>query len=116
MAEELVEHARAGERAAEAAAGPAVTGWAGAKAPATSGDKWWQSMLFAVVLLGGGVWLFKVFNDLEQKGGQIRMNVVIIAIYKVLGKWGVLGVMLLGGIVALIIGIRQLVASRARQG
>lgn len=115
MADELVEHAQAGAQATEAPAVPATTGWVNTKPQSKSGDKWWQSMLAAVFLIGGGIWLFKIFNDLEQKGGSIRMNVVIIGIYKMLGKWGVLGVMVFGGIVALIIGIRQLVASRAQE-
>jgi hypothetical protein len=77
------------------------------------GEKWWQSMLWAAVLLGGGIWLFQMFDDMEHKGGSMRMNVLVVGVYRVLGKWGVLGLFAVLSIGMAYLGVSQLRKQRA---
>jgi len=52
-------------------------------------------LLFILIGVAGCI----VFNKLEREGGSVRMPAVVILAYKMLGKWGVLGVF--GGLGAL---------------
>jgi hypothetical protein len=96
MAEDLVGAAmQAAEPAAPAPASNATAPTAPASGPKESDrapgeSRWWQSLLWAVVCFAGGIWMFNMFDDLEKHGGSIRLNFILIGIYKVLGKWGVL--------------------------
>ena len=88
---------------------------AGAAAARTgkSGEKWWQSMLWAAVLVAGGVWFFHMFDDLEKHGGSIRMNRILIFIYDHMGKWGVLYFFLAVALAMFASGVNQLRKKRA---
>src|SRR5262245_16074179 len=78
-----------------------------------SNEKWWQSMLWAAVLVAGGIWFFHMFDDLEKHGGSIRMNRILIFIYDHLGKWGVLYFFLAIGFGMFAMGVNQFRKRRA---
>ena len=78
-----------------------------------SGGRWWQPMLWAVICAGAGVFLFHIFDDLGRNGGSVRMNLIVVEIYKLLGKWGVLGILLAGAVAFAVIGIRQRTAGKS---
>lgn len=58
-----------------------------------------KSFLYAAGSLALGIGLYFFFDYLEQEGGNVRMNAIIILAYELLGKNGVLG--LFGAIAAL---------------
>lgn len=71
-------------------------------------DNPWATLLWGIVLIAVGIGLYFYFGHLEQEGGNVRMNAIILAIYKVAGKTGILVV--LGGIGGLMtaLGIKEL--------
>lgn len=58
----------------------------------------WGSVLFGLLLIGVSFFLYSTFDDLERNGGSVRMNVIVIALYNIGGKW-------LASIVVAVIGI-----------
>lgn len=69
----------------------------------------WGTLFWGVVLLAAGIGLYFYFGKLESEGGSVRMNAIVLALYKVAGRTGVLVV--LGGIGALmsVLGIKEIV-------
>lgn len=59
----------------------------------------WSTLGWGAFLLAVGVGLFFYFGHLEQEGGNVRMNAIVLLVYNFLGRFGVLGVF--GGIGAL---------------
>lgn len=72
-------------------------------------DSPWATLGWGAFLVAVGVGLFFYFGYLEQEGGNIRMNAIVLLIYNFLGRMGVLGVF--GGIGALMVlfGIKGIV-------
>lgn len=70
----------------------------------------WGAVALGVFLIAVAVGLFFWFNHLEQEGGTIRMHALIILTYKLLGKWGVLGVFGAFGCLIAGIGVKDLLA------
>jgi len=56
-----------------------------------------KAFLYAAGSLALGIGLYFFFDYLEQEGGNVRMNAIIVLAYEFLGKNGVLG---LFGVVA----------------
>jgi len=67
-------------------------------------------ILGGVLMLAGAVFCYFWLADKELHGGTIRMPVLALLLYELLGKWGVSGLVALVGIVILGRGIQ-----RARQ-
>jgi len=58
---------------------------------------WWLFSLFA---LGYGSYQYFEISAAEKVGGQINLTVIELGIYKLLGKWGLVGMFGFGGLVA----------------
>ena len=69
----------------------------------------WATLGWGAFLVAVGVGLFFYFGHLEQEGGNVRMNAIVLLVYNFLGRFGVLGVF--GGIGALMMlfGIKGIV-------
>lgn len=82
------------------------------KKAAPEKDSPWVTLGWGAFLLAVGVGLFFYFGYLEQEGGRVRMNAIVLLIYNFLGRMGVLGVF--GGIGALmmIFGIKGVVQKK----
>ena len=52
----------------------------------------WGTLFWGVVLIAAGVGGYFFFDHFEREGGSARIPAVILIVYKVLGKYGVLGV------------------------
>ncbi|MFT3879846.1 MAG: hypothetical protein QM703_09320 [Gemmatales bacterium] len=64
-------------------------------------DSPWATLGWGAFLVAVGVGLFFYFGHLEQEGGNVRMNAIVLLVYNFLGRFGVLGVF--GGIGALMV-------------
>lgn len=64
-------------------------------------DSPWATLGWGAFLVAVGVGLFFYFGHLEQEGGKVRMNAIVLLVYNFLGRFGVLGVF--GGIGALMV-------------
>ena len=58
---------------------------------------WW---FFALFSLGYGTYLYFQLTELETVGGEIEVNIIIVGVYQLLGKWGVVGFFGFGAFVA----------------
>lgn len=74
-------------------------------------EAWWVYLLFAPSMFAFAVYMYFVLTRLEMYGGSIRTNVVIVGVYKVLGRWGVVGLLICFGIACGIVGIVKLSTS-----
>ena len=52
----------------------------------------WGTLLWGLVLVVIAVIAFFAFSGLERDGGRVRIPALILIAYKLLGKWGVLGI------------------------
>ena len=59
--------------------------------------------LMSVVMLAGAVWMYFDLTKMETVGGTRRMNVFVVLIYNIFGKWGV--VLLVGGFGLFLLGL-----------
>jgi hypothetical protein len=50
-----------------------------------------QNIFWATLILIGGILTFMDLSKFEAHGDSVRLNIFIIFVYKLLGKWGVLG-------------------------
>ena len=68
----------------------------------------WGNIGWGLFLIAVGVGLYFYFGHLEQEGGSVRMNAIVLMVYNVAGKTGVLAV--LGGIGGLLtfLGVKDL--------
>ncbi|HQR05345.1 MAG TPA: hypothetical protein PLN21_00915 [Gemmatales bacterium] len=78
-------------------------------AAAPEKDSLWATLGWGAFLVAVGVGLYFYFGYLEEEGGRVRMNAIVLLVYNFLGRLGVLGVF--GGIGALmmIFGIKGIV-------
>lgn len=70
------------------------------------------TLIWGLATIAIGVGLFFWFNSLEQEGGRIKINWVVLIIYKTLGKYGVLGVFGVLGLFLAINGARDMVKGK----
>ena len=73
-------------------------------------EPWWLALLGGLIMLGGAVWVYIDLTAFETEGGTRRINWIVAFLYNNLGKWGVVGLMALGGLGATAVGISQLMA------
>jgi hypothetical protein len=66
----------------------------------------WANVGWGLLLIAIGVGSYFWFANMEQEGGSIRTHVVIILVYKTLGKNGVLGLFGLIGLVLVALGLK----------
>lgn len=71
-------------------------------------EPWWLPVLGGLIMLGGSVWVYFDLTSFEAEGGTRRINVLVNVIYDFAGKWGVVGLMAIGGAGALWAGLCQL--------
>lgn len=66
-------------------------------------------------VLGIGAMSFAVFNDMERRGssGPSRMWAIPMALYDVLGKWGMLLIMAGFGITLIVLGVKAMIPAPA---
>jgi hypothetical protein len=64
------------------------------------------------LLIAVGVGCYFWFDHLETEGGRIRIHALILLLYNLLGKWGVLGVIGGIGVLMTVSGARGLMAGR----
>lgn len=77
-------------------------------------SKWWQTILWAVAMLAITVYLYWDLTKFEIEGGTRRLWVVLAMAYKLVGKWGAVGIMgALSGLM-FFLGISQLRGSLRR--
>lgn len=76
------------------------------------GRKWWQWVLWGVAVCAGGLFIFDRLSNLEEHGGSIRMNALFVMVYDTLGKWGLLVVFELVGLLLIAIGTRKRAAAK----
>lgn len=50
----------------------------------------WKNLGWGLLMAAVGLYSFHEFATLEAQGGEIRINVWVLAIYKIAGKYGVL--------------------------
>lgn len=63
----------------------------------SSGRDWGTIILGSLVILGG-IFLYQEFAQLEARGGSIKINWLMLIIYKLLGKWVAAGLCVVTGI------------------
>ena len=51
----------------------------------------WQLLFWGAVLLLIAYYLYGTLTELEKSGGAVKVHWAIAALYKLLGKWGVVG-------------------------
>ncbi len=66
------------------------------------------SIIFGLGLIGLSAYLFNMFNNLEQMGGEMDINWIIALLYNNLGKEITCSILALAGIVMSIIAFRKL--------
>lgn len=69
--------------------------------------EWWLSLLIGIAMLGGSVFIYFDLTKFEQEGGERRMHWLAVLLYEWLGKWGLVGVIILMGLAMTIYGIIQ---------
>jgi hypothetical protein len=79
-------------------------------------EPWWLALLAGLLLLGGSVWIYIDLTRFEAEGGARKMKWLLVVLYNTLGKWGVVGFMVLGGCGAILHGLSQLRTKRAGRG
>ena len=57
----------------------------------------WVALIIGILMMVGGWWLFSVFAAAEHTGQSMRINVIILGIYNIFGKWGVAGLLAVPG-------------------
>ncbi len=56
-----------------------------------------NNLLGGLFLIAIGVGGYFLFNRLETNGGSMRIPVIVIGLYNLIGKWGILGIFALLG-------------------
>jgi len=75
-------------------------------------DRWWHGLFVAALLFGAAVYFYVDLTRFETEGGQRRIHWLLALLYYVLGKEGVAGGLVLGGVAclsrSLVLLVRQL--------
>ena len=71
-------------------------------------EPWWLAVVGGLLLLGGAYWVYRDLTAFEAEGGTRKVQWVLALLYNYLGKWGVVGFMVLGGLGATLHGALQL--------
>ena len=53
----------------------------------TEGSITWSMVIVGLLMIGGAVFLYNVFDNFEKEGGSVRMPAIAILMYKIGGKW-----------------------------
>lgn len=69
--------------------------------------EWWIALLIGIAMLAGSVFIYFDLTKLEQEGGERRMHWLAVLLYEWLGKWGLVGLIILVGVGMTIYGIVQ---------
>lgn len=68
----------------------------------------WSLILIGVLIIGFSWWMFSIFSGLEQSGGTLRINWIVALLYKIFGKWVVVGLIGFVGALCVNKGIQKL--------
>ncbi|GEM_PF-6423849 len=74
-------------------------------AESDDGGSWWQTVLWGVGFMALSAGAYYLFTTKEQEGGRIRLWWPIALTYNFLGKWPIIGILALIGVVVFVIGI-----------
>lgn len=77
--------------------------------------EWWIALLLGIGILAGSVFIYFDLTKFEEEGGERRMHWLAVLLYEWLGKWGLVGVIVLMGVAMTIYGIVQLGNRLARK-
>lgn len=69
-------------------------------------DNPWSTLGWGVLMIGLGIGGYFLFANLEESGGSVRMNVIVLLVYKILGKYGVLAVFSAIGALLILVGAK----------
>ena len=47
------------------------------------------NLVFGAVLIALAIWMYVVFGNFEASGGRLSLPRIVFAIYKIVGKWGI---------------------------
>jgi hypothetical protein len=65
------------------------------------------TIVLGVFMIAGAVWLFTYIGGKEAEGGSIRLNVLLMILYKIGGKWLMSGLIALAGVAIIVSGVRK---------
>jgi hypothetical protein len=75
--------------------------------------RWWGKVLFGLGIALVGALVFSEMAKLDSgEKESMRVHWLLAALYKIGGKWAAAGVLWLVGLVALVLGIRQVLAPK----
>jgi hypothetical protein len=75
--------------------------------PRSAGHAWWYNVLLGLACAIAGVMFYAILNHMEADGGTVRLNFLLVWLYKWLGKWGVFGVLEVAALLLVAMGVRQ---------
>lgn len=70
------------------------------------------TLIGGFMVCGIGIVSFGVLNDAESRGGPVTLPKIAIAVYELLGKWGVLAGMVGVGMVLIVLGVRAMMPGK----
>lgn len=70
--------------------------------------EWWIALLIGIGMFAGSVFIYFDLTKFEEEGGERRMHWLAVLLYEWLGKWGLVGFMLLIGVGMTVYGFVQL--------
>lgn len=69
---------------------------------------WWISLLIGIGMFVGSVFIYFDLTKFEEEGGERRMHWLAVLLYKWLGKWGLVGLVIVMALAMTVYGIVQL--------
>jgi hypothetical protein len=84
----------------------------GTEPPAEQKNPWLWTLGIGLFMYLGAAFLFFYFSHLEQTGGTASMHAALALLYRLGGKWLVVGVLGAGGTLMVAVGIADLLKAR----
>lgn len=73
--------------------------------------KWWQPVLFGLLFLALGAYLYWDLSAMERQGGERHYHSLIVSLYQIGGKWLASGFFFAVGVGAVVLGVKQRMTS-----
>ena len=73
----------------------------------------WVGIIVGALMIAGGIFVYFYLANWEQEGGSIRMNVIIMLVYDLLGKVGVAALCCLIGAVMIWASAKDLIGGKS---
>jgi hypothetical protein len=68
-------------------------------------------IIIGILMLAGVWWMYSAFNNLEATGGSVSMPAIAVILYKIFGKWALVGLVGFVGFFCTLLGFRKLIKS-----